>query len=467
MKNDELHTFVIPAYKESSYLEECVFSLLKQQKKSKVIITTSTPNAFIKGVAEKHGVELIINPKYESIADDWNFALRQSKTPYITLAHQDDIYLPEFSKQICNVFQKNKKAIITFTDYNELIDGKVEKMTIALTVKRILLFLFIIKRQWFWRTAKKSALVFGNAICCPSVSFNKNSLGDFSFKADYNVCLDWTSWLEMANLKGCSFVYVPQRLITHRLSPENTTAKNIHDKCRQKEDMRVFKQIWHPLIARFIYFFFQLCYCREEYDATGKPLHILYFEVIRFVLGGLSTMLICFSLALSLVYIFHLNYLVANNIATLASWVYSYWINKLFVFKNKEKKHLIQGTSFFVAQAVFLVTANVILYFEVEVLGLSYAIAIFILAAVMAFINFICMKMLIFKRKKDKAPNIKGPKSYTDRSLQLQSKWWKRLIPVQLPYRLIIKKNVRGNMLEIGCGTGRILKYFPFYWYWY
>ena len=133
-------------------------------------------------------------------------------------------------------------------------------------------------------------------------------------------------------------------------------------------------------------------------------------------------MLLCFSLALSLFYVFHVNYLVANNIATLASWVYSYCINKLLCLKTKRKKHLIQGTSFFVTQAVFLVIANVILYFEVEVLGLSYSIAIFILAAVMAFINFTCMKMLIFKRKKDKDPNIKEPQSYTERNLQLQSK---------------------------------------------
>ena len=461
MKNDEMHTFAVPAYKESPYLEECILSLLKQEKKSRIIITTSTPNDFIKGIAEKHAIELIVSPEHKSIADDWNFALRQSKTPYVTLAHQDDIYLPEFSKQVCETFQKREKAIIAFTDYSELINEKIEETTLALAVKRILLFLFIIKREWFWRTAKKSALVFGNAICCPSVSFNKNVLGDFSFKADYSVCLDWISWLEMANFKGSSFAYIPKKLIVHRLSPENATAKSIHDKQRQKEDIEVFKQIWPPVIARAIHFFFQLCYCREEYDSTGNPLHILYFQVIRFILGGFSTMLLCFSLALSLFYVFHVNYLVSTNIATLASWVYSYWINKLFVFKNKEKKHLIQGTSFFVTQAVFLVIANVILYFEVEVLGLSYTIAIFILAAVMAFINFTCMKMLIFKRKKDKSSNIKEPQSYTERNLQLQSKWWKRLIPVQLPYRLIIKKNVQGNMLEIGCGTGRILKYFP------
>ena len=41
------HTFAISAYKESEYLEECIKSVLDQELKSKIIITTSTPNDYI------------------------------------------------------------------------------------------------------------------------------------------------------------------------------------------------------------------------------------------------------------------------------------------------------------------------------------------------------------------------------------------------------------------------------------
>ena len=40
----EKHTFVICAYKESAYLEECVKSLKEQKKESNIIMVTSTPN---------------------------------------------------------------------------------------------------------------------------------------------------------------------------------------------------------------------------------------------------------------------------------------------------------------------------------------------------------------------------------------------------------------------------------------
>ena len=48
------HTFVVCAYKESQYLEECIQSVLNQNVKSKVIISTGTPNSYIKEIAEKY-----------------------------------------------------------------------------------------------------------------------------------------------------------------------------------------------------------------------------------------------------------------------------------------------------------------------------------------------------------------------------------------------------------------------------
>ena len=57
----EKHTFVICAYKESRYLEECIISLKKQTVKSEILMVTSTPNAFISGMAEKYNIPLIVN----------------------------------------------------------------------------------------------------------------------------------------------------------------------------------------------------------------------------------------------------------------------------------------------------------------------------------------------------------------------------------------------------------------------
>ena len=50
------HTFAICAYKESPYLEECIKSLKNQTIKSNILIATSTPNDYIKGIADKYAI---------------------------------------------------------------------------------------------------------------------------------------------------------------------------------------------------------------------------------------------------------------------------------------------------------------------------------------------------------------------------------------------------------------------------
>lgn len=46
------HTFAICAYKESEYLEECILSLKNQTLKTNILMATSTPNEYIKNLAE-------------------------------------------------------------------------------------------------------------------------------------------------------------------------------------------------------------------------------------------------------------------------------------------------------------------------------------------------------------------------------------------------------------------------------
>lgn len=45
--------------------------------------------------------------------------------------------------------------------------------------------------------------------------------------------------------------------------------------------------------------------------------------------------------------------------------------------------------------------------------------------------------------------------SYAERLRRKQNVWWKQIIPVQLPYRLNIRRQGLGRALDIGCGIGR------------
>ena len=50
------HEFVICAYKESKYLEDCIISLKKQKKKSNIKLATSTPNNYIENLCNKYQI---------------------------------------------------------------------------------------------------------------------------------------------------------------------------------------------------------------------------------------------------------------------------------------------------------------------------------------------------------------------------------------------------------------------------
>ena len=131
------HTFVICAYKESKFLEECIISLKKQSINSEIFIATSTPNKYIEDIAKKYGIEIFINNGKKGITQDWNFGLSKVRTRYATVAHQDDVYEPDYAEKIINVMERHKNSIIAFSDYSELRNAK-KVHDIATQIKKIL-----------------------------------------------------------------------------------------------------------------------------------------------------------------------------------------------------------------------------------------------------------------------------------------------------------------------------------------
>ena len=135
-----LHTFVICAYKESPYLEECVESIKNQEQQSNILMVTSTPNEYIKKISQKYNIELRVNTGQGGIVQDWNFAYRQCGTPYITIAHQDDVYFKEYAIRAVKMLEQSKKPLIYFSDYCEIRNGRRVTDNRLLKAKRILLF---------------------------------------------------------------------------------------------------------------------------------------------------------------------------------------------------------------------------------------------------------------------------------------------------------------------------------------
>ena len=259
MSNDisSKHTFVICAYRESQFLEECVLSVLNQKCKSTVIMSTGTPNAHIEAIAKKYNLQLYVNQGKSSIANDWNFALECANTEIVTLAHQDDIYESEYSKKIVDAYQKAKDPIIVFSDYSELRGGAKVKTNQLLKIKRIMLFPLRFSCMWKSRFVRRRILSFGCAICCPAVTFVKTKIPVSLFENNMKSNIDWQAWELLSRVRG-SFVYIKEPLMGHRIHQESTTSSLLVDNARKQEDLFVFEKFWPKWIARLIEKVYQL-----------------------------------------------------------------------------------------------------------------------------------------------------------------------------------------------------------------
>ncbi|HFH9836779.1 TPA: glycosyltransferase family 2 protein [Streptococcus suis] len=247
-----LHTFIICAYGDSPFLEECIQSLQSQTVSSSIRLYTSTPSQHIQQLCERYSI-----PMYSavggSIGKDWNNALSYASTPYVTIAHQDDIYQPTYAEEILTTFQNKPENLIVFSDYMELKNGQIIPRNTNLTIKRFLLrvlSLFPHSRAW-----RQFILGFGNSICCPAVTYNRDKLEDFQFDEQMRTNLDWYAWYQISQYNGV-FSYIPKTLMYHRIHQESETSQTIADNTRTKEDLMMFELFWPKPLARLLNSFY-------------------------------------------------------------------------------------------------------------------------------------------------------------------------------------------------------------------
>lgn len=254
MKEFKNHTFVVCAYKESPYLEECIKSVLNQKVKSNVIMSTSTPNQYIENMAKKYNIDLYVNEGEKGIGQDWNFGISNVKTDYVTIAHQDDIYKESYLEEIVNNINKGIDFVIAFTDYRELKNGQEIPLTRNLKIKKVLLFpLRKFRKSKF---IKRRILSLGAAICCPSVTINTKIAGKVPYKTELKCDLDWDTWDKMTQYDA-NFLYIPKELMQHRIHEESETSNLIENNVRLEEDLLMLKRYWPTPIAKFIMKFYK------------------------------------------------------------------------------------------------------------------------------------------------------------------------------------------------------------------
>lgn len=250
-RNNFSHTFVVCAYGESPYLENCILSLLNQKKKTGILLATSTPNEHITGISEKYGIPIYVNHGEKGLAGDWNFACSCADTDLVTLAHQDDCYYENYTEDVLAAANACRHPLIVFTDYNELRNGQTVTSNQLLKIKRLMLTPLKVKVFWKSRFIRRRILSMGSAICCPAVTLVKCNLDGFSFKNNMKSNIDWQAWEEISRKKG-EFAYTAKAGMEHRIHEDSTTSELIGENGRREEDLYMFRKFWPAWVAKLI-----------------------------------------------------------------------------------------------------------------------------------------------------------------------------------------------------------------------
>lgn len=251
MYKETNHTFVVCAYGESPFLEDCLLSLSVQTSFSDAVIATSTPNGMIDELAKKFDIPVCVNYGESGIAGDWNFALSCAKTPLVTIAHQDDVYSDHYVEWMFESLNRASRPLLYFTNYGEIRDSAYIDNSTMNSVKRALLKPLELKSLQGSMLVKRGVISLGNSICCPSVTYCVDALPQPIFSSGMRSNLDWEAWERLFRLKG-EFVYDKRIGMYHRVHEGSETSACIVDDTRTKEDLMMLKKFWPDPIANLI-----------------------------------------------------------------------------------------------------------------------------------------------------------------------------------------------------------------------
>lgn len=243
------HSFVIPAYGCSPHLGDCLQSLTSQTRAgSEIVISTSTPNDALFRIADQYGVPVREHGPNAGIGRDWNAALDFASRRWVTIAHQDDIYLPDFVARTLEAVEAASDAVLVMTGYSELTDGAIRPISPMLRIKAMLLELGYLGRTHVSGTSAKLRLFrFGCPVACPSVTLGP-PVSNLRFREDLKVDLDWEAWIRAARMPG-AFCYVRKSMMLHRIHGASETSAGVRDGVRAREDAEMFRSLWPAPVA--------------------------------------------------------------------------------------------------------------------------------------------------------------------------------------------------------------------------
>lgn len=232
-------TFAIPCRDAGAHLRPLLQSLLAQSEPDVALLlvddgSTDGSAALAREVAGDR-IEIHCNEAPLGIGANWNRCVELVRTPFVCLAHQDDVYERDYLARMLAALRARPDAGIAHCRATAVDGDGAPIVSPAEAFK-----------AHFWRhqpgedrAAHYARLWRGNFVCCPSVLYRTEALRAVGpFRTDLRFALDWEWWFRLLCC-GFGIVDVDATLLHYRRHDAAASRVATADRSRFVEELRV------------------------------------------------------------------------------------------------------------------------------------------------------------------------------------------------------------------------------------
>ena len=240
-------TVCIPFYKLNlQFLSAAINSVLEQSSDCwQLIIVDGSKDKnnnvqqYVKAL-NKANIGYVKNDQDISMAGNWNFAVSQAKSEFVTLLHDDDLLAPNYVEQMLTLVNQYPNSTAYYCDV-KLINSKGNATwTVADKIKGLLRpnehISHLIGDEGL------SSLLKGCYIFCPTICYRKSKITEKMFNKKWQMVADLQCYVDLLT-SGQLITGVKEKLYCYRRHDANQTSKLTQTMLRFQEEVALYDQV--------------------------------------------------------------------------------------------------------------------------------------------------------------------------------------------------------------------------------
>lgn len=239
----------IPFYRNIPYLRAAIESVLQQSSPDwRLWIVDDSgeqePEQSVRALVTSFSDSRIHyqrNPVTVGMVANWNLCLDAADTDFITLLHGDDRLLPHYAEVVRRLADLHPTAVAVYCGATIIGASGERTFSLADRVKSLLTPSRGEELVLHGEPAA-TALMRGNFIMCPTLSFRRARLGDRRFDDRWQQVQDLALTLRLL-MDGETLVGSPETSYAYRRHAESATSQQSRSRLRFDEEFRLFEQV--------------------------------------------------------------------------------------------------------------------------------------------------------------------------------------------------------------------------------